>query len=55
MFEKEKALNRVRREQELALAKLHAAHRKQLLDAKTEALGMACSRAWAMPKLTQLN
>ena len=37
-FEKEKELKRVRREQELALAELDAAHRKQLLDAKTETL-----------------
>ncbi len=37
-FEKDKELKRVHREQELALAELDAAHRKQLLEAKTEAL-----------------
>lgn len=37
-FEKEKKLKRIGREQELALAELDAAHRKQLLDAKTETL-----------------
>lgn len=56
MFEKEKALKRVRREQELALAELDAAHRKLLLDAKTEALdGMLKSLGYAKINPTELS
>ncbi|TWU45590.1 hypothetical protein Q31b_07650 [Novipirellula aureliae] len=37
-FEKEKELKRIRREQDLTLAELEATHRKQLLEAKSDAL-----------------
>ncbi len=55
-FEKERELKRVRREQELALAELDAVHRKQLLDAQTDALdAMLKSLGYARISPTELE